>query len=82
MNVGFFNTEDEAINYRDYLACKFTRFMLRTTFSSVHISKANFIFVPQMDFSRHWTDQELYDYFDLSKDEIDMIESTMRPMEL
>jgi len=82
LNVGFFNTEDEAINYRDYLACKFTRFMLRTTFSSVHISKANFIFVPQMDFSRHWTDQELYDYFDLSKDEIDMIESTMRPMEL
>lgn len=82
LNVGFFDTEQEAINYRDYLTCKFTRFMLRTTFSSVHISKANFVFVPYMDFTKHWDDKALYEYFELSEDEINMIESTMRQMDL
>ena len=80
LNVGFFDTEKEAEHFRTYLQCKFTRFMLRTTYSSVHISNKNFVFVPAMDFQKKWTDADLYKYFDLSDDEIDMIEATMRPM--
>lgn len=56
--------------------------MLRTTYSGVNVSQSNFIFVPVMDFTKHWTDEDLYKYFDLSEDEINMIETTMRPMEL
>ena len=80
LNVGFFDTYQEAVNYRDYLQCKFTRFLIRTTFSSVHISQGNFIFAPQMDFSRHWTDRELYSFFALTDEEVELIESTMRSM--
>lgn len=82
LNAGFFDTEEEAINYRDYLICKFTRYVLRTTYSGVNVSQNNFIFVPKMDFTRHWSDKDLYEYFELTQDEINMIESTMRPMDL
>ena len=80
LNIGFFDTEEEAVNFRTYMQCKFTRFLMRTTYSSVHISKANFIFVPSMDFKKSWTDKELYRYFDLTENEINLIESTMRPL--
>ena len=33
------------------LMCKFTRFMLRLTYSSMHIARANFVFVPDQDFT-------------------------------
>lgn len=80
LNVGFFNTEKEAKNLVRYLQCKFTRFLLRTTYSSNHVSKDNFLFVPSMDFTKTWTDKILYTYFDLTDEEISLIERTMRPM--
>lgn len=33
-----------------------------------------------MDYTRSWTDPELYEYFGLSDEEIQLVESTMRPM--
>lgn len=81
LNIGIFDSEDEAINFRDYMMCKFPRFMLRTTYSSAHISQNNFSFVPKLDFKRKWTDNELYAYFELSAEEIQLIEDTMRPMD-
>ena len=35
-----------------------------------------------MDFKQKWTDQDLYRYFELSDEEIAIIESTMRPLAL
>ena len=81
LNIGFFDTEQEADNFRRFMMCKLPRFMMRTTYSSSHISQANFIFVPKMDFTEVWDDQRLYDYFDLSDDERQHIEKTMRPMD-
>lgn len=81
LNIGFFDTELKADNFRKYMMCKFSRFLLRTTYSSAHISQSNFVFVPMMDFTRSWSDQELYAFFELSDDEIKLIEETMRPME-
>lgn len=76
-----FDSETEAVNFKKFMCCKFVRFMMRTTYSSMHISRANFIFVPAMDFNRAWTDGDLYEYFYLSDDEVQLIEKTMRPME-
>lgn len=81
LNIGFFDTEIEAENFRKYMMCKFPRFMLRTTYSSAHVSQANFVFVPHMDFTQAWDDKTLYKYFELSDDEIKLIEDTMRPMD-
>ena len=82
LNIGFFDTELEALNFRDFMTCKLPRFMMRVTYSSVHISKTNFMFVPMMDFTQKWTDEKLYDYFDLSETEREIIEKTMRPLVL
>jgi len=81
LNIGFFDSEIEAENFRSYMMCKFPRFVLRTTYSSAHISQNNFVFVPMMDFTKKWNDAELYSYFGLSEDEIQLIEETMRPMD-
>lgn len=80
LNIGFFDTPEEAENYRVFMQCKFTRFMMRTTYSSVHIKRDNFIFVPKMDFKKKWLDTDLYDYFGLNDNEKEIIEKTMRPM--
>jgi site-specific DNA-methyltransferase (adenine-specific) len=40
-----------------------------------------FEFVPMQDFSKPWTDAELYKKYKLTKDEIAFIESMIKPME-
>ena len=79
--LGAFDTEAEIKNYKQYLMCKFTRFMLRLTYSSMHIARANFVFVPDQDFTEEWTDEKLYKKYELTEDEIAFIESTIRVME-
>lgn len=82
LNIGFFDTEEEADNLVSYVSCKFTRFLIRSTYSSVHVSKENFKFVPVMNFKEKWTDEKLYEYFELNDYQINLIEQTMRPMNL
>ena len=77
-----FKTENEANNFVSFMTLKFPRFLMHETYSSMNISKSNFRFVPFMDFTRAWTDAELYDYFDLTEDEIAFVEGMIRPMEL
>ena len=81
LNIGFFDTEEEAKNLVSFISTKFARFLLRTTYSSVHVSKDNFCFVPLVDYHQAWSDDKLYDMFGLDDDEIALIEQTMRPMD-
>ncbi len=46
-----------------------------------NISRGVFAFVPIQDFSKPWTDAELYAKYKLTKDEIAFIESMIKPME-
>ena len=80
LNIGFFDKKEEAENLVKFMNCKFPRFLLRTTYSSVHVSKDNFRFVPLLDMNVEWTDELLYNYFNLNDDERELIEKTMRPM--
>lgn len=80
LNIGFFDTKEEAENLVSYVSCKFTRYLIRTTYSSVHVSKDNFKFVPLVDLKRSWTDEALYSHFGLTEEEVTLIEKTMRPM--
>lgn len=76
------DTENEANNLFKYLQTKFVRFLVAQTTSTQHIAKANFMFVPVQDFSRSWTDEDLYKKYELNSEEIDFIESMIRPMDL
>jgi site-specific DNA-methyltransferase (adenine-specific) len=40
-----------------------------------------FEFVPMQDFNETWTDEKLYKKYGLSQEEIDFIESMVRPMD-
>ena len=78
--VASFQSELEASNCAKYLMQKFPRFMLRLTYSSMNVNKANFVFVPSLDFSKPWTDAELYEKYHLTAEEIAYIESMIKPM--
>ncbi|MBO5805029.1 MAG: Eco57I restriction-modification methylase domain-containing protein [Bacteroidales bacterium] len=78
--LGGFDTEREAENYSSYIRTKFVRFLVFQTLSSMHITQSNFQFVPLQDWSKPWTDAELYKKYNLSKEEIDYIESMIKPM--
>ena len=67
-------------NVMDYMKTKLFRFLLQQSLTSIVMSKDKFCFVPLMDFSRQYTDQDLYNYFNLSQQEIDYIESLIKPV--
>lgn len=71
-----------AKNVYDYIRTKFVRFLILQTLVGMNISISNFVFVPWLDFSKSWTDEELYTKYDLSDDEIAFIESMIKPMDL
>ena len=81
MLLGAFDAKEEAEGFKRYLECKFPRFLLRLTYSSMNIARANFMFVPKLDYAKEWTDEKLYAHFDLSSEEIELIEKTIRPFE-
>lgn len=70
-----------AENLSNYIKTKFFRFLLLQALTSINISREKFCFVPMQDFSKPWTDAELYKKYDLSQEEIDFIESMIKPME-
>ena len=69
------------LNVFNYLRTKFVRFLILQTLSGMNLSTANFKFVPMQDFQKPWTDEELYKKYDLNQEEIDFIESMIKPME-
>ena len=77
-----FDNKVEAYNLVSYFQSKFVRFLLLQALTSQHLSRDKFIFVPVQDFSKSWTDAELYAKYDLSQEEIDFIESMIKPMDL
>ena len=79
--IGCFDDKKTAENVLSYLKTKFVRFLILQAMSSINLSKLVFLFVPMQDFSKPWTDAELYKKFDFSSKEIAFIESMIRPMD-
>ena len=74
--------KNQAQNVYDYLQTKFVRFLILQTLVGMNISISNFAFVPMQDFSKPWTDAELYAKYGLSDEEVAFIESMIKPMDL
>jgi site-specific DNA-methyltransferase (adenine-specific) len=79
--AGTYDSENEADNLVTYLSTKFVRFLLMQMLASMNMSKSTYAFVPVQDFSKPWTDKELYKKYKLTKEEIAFIESMIRPMD-
>ena len=80
--IGGFKYEQEARNLMTYIQTKFFRFMVMLLKNTQHALKKVYSLVPQQDFSKPWTDAELYEKYGLTDEEIAFIESMIKPMEL
>lgn len=81
IQIGPFDTEEEMKNCYSYIKTKFFRAMVGIRKQDQGASRAVYRFVPLQDFSKPWTDEELYKKYKLNKEEIDFIESMIKPME-
>lgn len=79
--IGSYNNKVIAENLLIYLKTKFVRFLVLLSMSSICLSKQVFPFVPLQDFSKPWTDAELYAKYHLTTEEVSFIEATIKPME-
>lgn len=89
--IGKFDTKLEAINLQKYMSTKFLRFMVGILKVSQNVSQNVYQFVPLQDFTDKsdidWSksipeiDKQLYKKYNLTQEEIDFIEKTVKPME-
>lgn len=91
LRIGIFNTKSETINCLSYIKTKFFRALLYFNRIQKNTSKKTFDLIPLQDFTENsdidWSksipeiDAQLYQKYGLTKDEIDFIESMIKPME-
>ncbi len=74
-------TEEGTINLSNYLKTTLVRFLISLRKTTQDAAKGVYQFVPLQDFSKPWTDEELYAKYGLTEEEIAFIESMIRPME-
>lgn len=80
-SVGPFESEQESINALSYVKTKMFRLLVGLKKLTQHTTSSTYIFVPMQDFSKPWTDAELYAKYGLTQEEINFIESMIKPME-
>lgn len=78
--IGCFSTEEEAKNLLAYMKTRFFRFLMSIMMYSHGITKDTYSFIPILDMKFKITDAELYKRYELSEQEIEYIESRIRPM--
>ena len=76
-----FKSQVVAKNALSYMETKFFHFLLGLKKITQNTTANSYSFIPMQDFSKPWTDAELYDKYKLTREEIDFIESMIRPME-
>lgn len=81
ITAGEYDNLNNAKNLESFLKTKFVRFLILQAAASINLSKATYIFVPLLDFTKEWDDRALYERYHLSTDEIDYIEGMIYPME-
>ena len=75
-----FDTEEEAKNFVSYMRTKFFRALVLSVKISQDAMSKTYRFVPMQDYTKAWTDEELYSKYGLSVEEIAYIEATIKPM--
>ncbi len=75
-----FESEVKALNFISYLQTKLFRILVSACKISQHAPSKTYRFVPMQDFSRPWTDADLYAKYGLTDEEISFIEATIKPM--
>ena len=75
-------TEEQCKNIITYIQTRFFRYLVSIKKKTQNGPRGVYQFVPLQDFSKPWTDEELYAKYGLTQEEIDFIESMIKPMDL
>jgi len=81
MHIGPFDSKTEAESVLSYLACRLTRLLILLHKPSQDTTRKVYTFVPTQDWTKTWTDADLYAKYGLSEVEIAFIETVVRPMD-
>ena len=79
--IGPFETEEEANNCISYIKTKFFRFLVLQKKNTQHATSKVYQEVPIQDFTKKWSDEELYERYGLDMFEREYIESLIKPMD-
>lgn len=77
---GPFKTEKEAKNCWGYVKTKFFRAILGIRKLDQNASQSVYGYIPLLDFNKNWSDKELFELFNLSKEERTFIENNVKEM--
>ncbi len=80
--IGPLDSKTEAESVLSYLSCRLTRLLILLHKPSQDTTRKVYTFVPTQEWTKQWTDGELYEKYGLSADEIAFIEKVVRPMDL
>lgn len=80
--IGPFDTKAEAESALSYLSCRLTRLLILLHKPSQDTTRKVYTFVPRQEWTKRWTDEDLYAKYGISASEIEFIEKVVRPMEL
>jgi len=76
--IGPFENKQICENVMSYIRTKFFHFMLGLKKTTQNGVRGFYQFIPTQDFSKPWTDEELYKKYNLSQEEINYIETNVR----
>lgn len=80
--IGPFDTKSEAESALSYLSCRLTRLLILLHKPSQDTTRKVYTFVPTQQWTQRWTDNELYEKYGITDDEIAFIEKVVRPLEV
>lgn len=80
--IGGYDTYQEAENLMNYLKTKFARFLVSQTLSAINLSKDKFGFIPVLDFKKPVSEEELYEKYALTAENIEFINSLIHDFDM
>jgi site-specific DNA-methyltransferase (adenine-specific) len=80
--IGPFATREEAENSLSYMSTRFTRFLILLHKPSQNTTRHVYTFVPTQDWTKRWTDEELFNKYGITEEEQAFLDKVVRPMEI
>ncbi len=79
--IGVFDSEKEQKNCLSFMETNFFKVLLYFGKGTMQVTKNVFKLIPLQNFDEEWTDEKLYKKYGLTEEEINFIESMIRPMD-
>jgi hypothetical protein len=73
--IGLYDTEAEARNLAAYMRTRFVRFLVSLRKITQNITRDSYRFVPKLPMDRAWTDEDLYERYGITPEQIEFIKS-------